>query len=204
MSEPTPAACPICKGAKHVPGPSGGWARCECVVRRVREIAYLAAGVPEVFLAGETASYAPAWGASIPDTPLVWLRGPVTGLRRGRAAAHFLRRAIDDKMTAATTSLRAGLDGRFDRDAGAEWRRTVEDSRALLIEMDCPAHSYLSDVAAELWAIRSGMRGRTLFVSSVDLAAMTGRYGPIVCAMFASNRVARVSTVAAPGGRVVL
>lgn len=197
MNATRPRICARCRGARHVLV-DGKWRRCDCAVREVREIAYRAAGVPELYLAGNTVDYYAAWGGAWnQDHPpgLVWLRGPRLGQRRARACAYALRDAVDRGEEAASLSLRDGVEARFDREAGLNWARVVRDARTLVVDLEATAHKYLPDVAAELWARRSLCTGTTVYVSEGDVGAMPGLYGAAVAQEFARSRgLLRVST----------
>ena len=83
------------------------------------------------------------------------------------------------------------IDDKFDRDAKHVWRRDLSDLSCLVLDVDAGRHSMVPTVLMETWAVRSTMPGLTVYVSSVDVGAMPGLYGPEAAAVFKKSKALR-------------
>lgn len=193
--------CPKCKGAKHLPNGDGTWRRCDCIRESLYRHACERAGVPSIYVATPLDELKPdrvfvkIVTASIARsmTRLVWAQGKLTGLSMRRSLAWALRSSIDAGLTAATYELPSLIDTWFDRERKADVRESIKTMHTLVLIATNPlSHKVGAQVMEDVYSVRSGAAGLTVFASTDDIGAMPARYGHEVADVFHKRRIAHV------------
>lgn len=189
--------CSKCNDRKHVRGEDGLYRRCDCVQKRIQQAKYLRAGVPEILLnesVDKLRESAPpelvkAMQTSLSKRHLIWLVGPSTSARRGRAIAYAIKGFVDAGEDAKRTSLMDLVNAWFDRSDQAVWLREFQILPLLVVDLaNDTNHKMAPQILERLYSVRAGMRAMTIFASADDIGMMGERYGHEVAARFAYGR----------------
>lgn len=191
MTASVSQSCKVCGGGGHVWN-DGKWARCQCIVARVRESRLAKAGVPRLLWNTPLQKLASVWPMRLPkvvQSPiLVMVVGNQSSFRRQAAWSYPLRLAVVRNLSAASTNLQDLVDARFDRDAKLIARRDLRESWAYAVDLDMSHHKFIASELAEVWFVRSCTVGVTVFHSSVDVRSSAGRYGDEMARVFAKSK----------------
>ena len=201
MKQATNKPCPKCKGAKHLPNGDGTWRRCDCIRESLYRSACERAGVPSIYASTPIDELKPdsvfakmvTACISRGSTKLIWAQGKLTGLTMRRSLAWALRSSIDAGCTAATYELPNLIDTWFDRARKNDVRESIKTTHTIILIATNPlSHKVGAQVMEDVYSVRSGAAGLTVFASTDDIGAMPARYGHEVADVFFKRRITHV------------